>query len=279
MNPFKADLHCHSTCSDGDTSPVELLKMAVDAGLSGLSITDHDTIAAYRTAIPKAKELNLKLLPGVEFSSVNKQTPVHILGYAFHEESKMISDFCERHFERRQERNKEILELLSKHAIFLTEADLQKEHSGTPGRPHIALAMMRKGYVKTLKEAFTKYIGDHKPCYAQGPRFSVEETIEVIHRAGGLAVIAHPDQIKSSKTVKDLLSMGFDGIEVYYARNDPNSQHKWLQACQNRGWFTTGGSDYHGSIKPNNPIGCSWIGEETFQHLYIHYINNHATLH
>lgn len=276
MVDFKADLHTHTTHSDGTKSPKELLDIAHEAGLSGLSITDHDTISAYREAAPYAKTLGIKLLPGVELSAQHKNTSVHILGYAFDENNKLIDQFCKDYYEIRKQRNAEILELLAKNGMFISNEDVQNECLGTPGRPHIASVMLKKGYVKTFRDAFNLYIGDGKPCFVQGNRFSVEETIHHIHAAKGLAVIAHPHQIKSRKVVQDLLRMDFDGIEGHYGCLMAHEERKWIAIGRQKGWIVTGGSDFHGEIKPHNSIGASWVDEDTFQSLYLHYLNNHA---
>ena len=274
MSRYRADLHCHSTCSDGTYTPEKLLEHAVAVGLKGISITDHDTLEAYKTATQVAKSLGIDLIPGVELSAFHKGTSVHILGYAFFEGSRILHDFCKRHYLRRCERNANILELLGKHSVLLDEKDIFDECQGTPGRPHIALAMVRKGYVRTIQEAFDKYIGDRKPCYSPGEQFSVEETLEVIHNAGGLAVIAHPDKIKSQKVVREILSMKFDGIEGYYSMMRPQREKKWIDIGRQKGWLITGGSDFHGDVKPHIPLGCSWVDEEAFQVLKIQYSNH-----
>jgi 3',5'-nucleoside bisphosphate phosphatase len=278
MNEFRADLHCHSTCSDGTDSPAEILKKAVELGLSGLSITDHDTIDAYGQAIPLAKELGIELISGVEFSASLDDISVHILAYAFPLDNPLIQDFCARHKQRRNDRNREILKRLNEHGMPLTDEEVMEVVSQTPadvqhsiGRPHIALAMLNKGYIQNIQEAFTKYLAEGKSCYAPGEIFSVQETLDIIHKAQGFAIIAHPHLINHSKILKQLLEMNFDGIECYYARFGAESQQRWLKIAEHRHWMITGGSDYHGSIKPNIPLGASWVNEEYFRHLQKHF--------
>lgn len=275
MNPFRADLHCHSTCSDGTLTPNELISLAKIIGLNALSITDHDTIEAYSAAIPLCHELGIELLTGVEFSATHDDISVHILGYGFDLDNSDIAALCKKHAERRYHRNQAILNLLAKHGMPITEGelaaasghDVENIQHHTIGRPHIAMAMVKKGYVENVQAAFKKYLIEGKLCYAQGMTFSVEETIDVIHRAKGLAVIAHPHLLKSSKLLKRLLEMEFDGIECYYG-NFPLKDHKrWLKIAANKGWLITGGSDFHGEIKPHSPLGCSWIDETLFRNL------------
>lgn len=274
MKPlFRADLHCHSTCSDGTYSVEELLKHAVASGLSGLSITDHDTIDAYARAIPLAAELKLPLISGVEFSTTLLGESIHILGYAFDIKNASIQHLCKRHQSRREDRNNKILHLLKKHNISIEIEDIMSQDlkEGTIGRPHIAMAMVRKGYVESVEQAFKRYLAEGKPCYAPSQEITVEETIEVIKESKGLVVIAHPHLIKSHKALKRLLQMPFDGIECYYAIFPSEKAEPWVAIAAEKGWLVTGGSDFHGQIKPKISLGSSWTPEETFQQLYNHY--------
>lgn len=270
MNEERYDLHCHTTCSDGTLSPEEVLKLAKSSGLKGLSITDHDTIAAYDTAFDLAKKLDLTLLSGVEFSASHKGVSVHILGYGFDVNSPAISDFCLRHAKRRHERNTLILELLKKQKMPLTVEEVTAPFSktlATIGRPHIAHAMVAKGYIATIPDAFKKYIGEGCLCYSAGNPHSVEETIDTIHKAKGIAVIAHPHLINDRTTLNAILKMNFDGIESYYGNFPQQNSARWLEIAQQKNWLVTGGSDFHGSIKPNQPLGSSWIDAARFDTL------------
>lgn len=282
MNDFRADLHCHTTCSDGSLAPTELIQLASNIGLKGLSITDHDTIAAYQEAIPAAEQKQLSLIPGVEFSSVHKETSIHILAYSFALDSSPIITFCQDQRKIRESRNHAILDLLASHGMPLSSDDFADDLFSTQtshsfGRPHIALAMVKKGYVSSVQKAFQEYIGDGKPCFVAGKRFSVEETIEIIHQGKGLAVIAHPHLIDNPRILKDLLEMNFDGIEGYYSRFPLPEQKRWIKIGERKGWLITGGSDFHGAIREHTPLGCSWVNEEIFQILQKHYDNNRCT--
>lgn len=281
MTDFRADLHCHSTCSDGSESPENVLKIAASIGLSGLSITDHDSVEAYATAFPFAEEKGIKLLPGVEFSSMHKGVSVHILAYSFNPQNPLIHEFSQKHHQRRLERNREILSRLASHGMPVSEEEIEDLLSPdltmaqrTIGRPHIAQVMVKKRYVESITEAFRKHIGEGKPCYAAGKPFSSEETLDLIHKINGLAVIAHPHLVEEAKTLQELLQMKFDGIECYYGNFPMNLQERWLKIASKKQWLITGGSDFHGSIKPNIPLGSSWVNEQLFSPLYNHYLNN-----
>lgn len=278
MNTFRADLHCHTTCSDGSVSPQEIVHLAKQMGLQGLSITDHDTIEAYKSAISVAGSLGIALIPGIEFSAMQDNVSVHILGYSFVLDHPSILQLCEGHKVRRLKRNRIILELLSKNKMPITEQEVLDSLGDdiisvvhTIGRPHIAQAMVKKGYVATVQDAFKEYIGEGRICYASGDSFSVDDTLATIHAAGGLAVVAHPHLMKSDRIINKLMEKPFDGIECYYARLPANQHARWIKLAQKKGLLMTGGSDFHGSIKPNIPLGASWVGEEPFTTLQRHY--------
>lgn len=270
---FRADLHCHTRYSDGSDSPEELIRLAVEKGLSGLSITDHDTFDAYGEADLLAKQYQISLLPGIEFSASLRTEPVHILGYAFSLKSESMRQLCERHKERRRNRNALILKKLDKLGIHIEEEELHLPFSKTIGRPHIALALMKKGVVSSIKEAFIRYLAEGRPAYDPGEPISIEETIQAIHEGHGKAILAHPHLIKRQSIVRAMFQMPFDGLEGYYARFPPEQEKKWLDLAQKKEWIVTGGSDYHGVNKPQNPLGSSWVGKETFNLLYSHYLN------
>ena len=260
---FRADLHCHSHYSDGTDSPQELIDLAIKVGLSGLSITDHDTVAAYKEALPYAQKLNFPLLTGVEFSSSFRGEPIHILGYGISITSEAISKLCERHKKRRKERNQRILEKL-KHLGYPVEL---QEEGETIGRPHIAMALMEAGVVESISEAFERFLGEGKPAYTPGQIIEVDETIDTIHRARGKAILAHPQLIKKKSTFRQMLQKPFDGLEGYYAKLAPSREKEFLEAAKERNWLITGGSDYHGSVKPQAILGSSWVCKETFDAL------------
>lgn len=281
MRDFRADLHCHTTFSDGTCTPFEIIDKAAKIPLQGLSITDHDTIDAYITAIPYAKGKGIDLLPGVEFSSVHGPESVHILAYGFAIDNPLILEFCQKHQRRRKQRNLLILEKLKQFKMPVTEEEMSQAIptnipglKQTIGRPHIAQAMVNKGYISSVNEAFIKYLGEGKICYAPGPSFTAEETIHIIHKAGGLAIIAHPHLLENTKVIKELLELPFDGLEAYYARMLPHAEKKWVKIAEKRKWLVTGGSDFHGTIKPNLDLGCSWVNEDTFNFIKSHYLKN-----
>lgn len=266
---FRADLHCHSTYSDGTMTPIELLEHAKEKQLSAISITDHDTIDAYTDeAYKKAEELNVRLLPGIELSSRHEEYPVHILGYGYKKADALL-ELCDKHQTRRENRNRGILEMLKKKGFDVSEEEvLQLAPERSIGRPHIAKLLIDKGYVSSIQEAFDLYLGEGKCCFEIGVSFTPEETIDVIHAASGKAFIAHPHLIRTPKVIEDLLKMNFDGIECYYGLYHHGQEKEWLNVTKKRGWLVSGGSDFHGSVKPHIRLGCSWVGEEMVNNIF-----------
>jgi len=252
-------------------TPEEIIDLALKIGLKGISITDHDTVDAYKRAIPYANEKEIRLVTGVELSAGLNDVSIHILGYGFNPNNPIITNFCSRHEERRNQRNQAIMDLLIKHQMPIDAHELRRPIQGifpkSIGRPHIAQQMVKKGYVKDLKEAFHKYLGDDKPCYVQGDYFSIAETIDVIHQANGVAVLAHPHLIDRKRIVNQLLEYEFDGIEAYYAHFPLDKCRKWIDKAEEHSWLITGGSDFHGDIKPHNHLGSSWTPKESFEYL------------
>lgn len=271
---FRVDLHVHSYYSDGNKSPEDLLHLAKESNLSGLSITDHDTIQAYsKELFDLAKKLEIILISGVEISSeLNKET-VHILGYNFDINSLEFKHFLSLIQERRKLRNLEILKKLNQMKILITEQELneythKKNIAQTiVGRVHIAQLMLEKGYVSNIQKAFDDYIHDEGPCFVKGFKFPPDQIIDQIHKAKGKAVLAHPNLIKSRNTINNLLKFPFDGIEAYYGKLIPAYEKKWIELAHKNNLLITGGSDFHGDIRPYVTLGCSWVDEETLNKL------------
>jgi predicted metal-dependent phosphoesterase TrpH len=248
-----------------------LIDLAIEKGLQGLSITDHDTVQAYVEAETYAQERGLRLLPGVEFSASFRDCSIHILGYGLRWRDERVQAFCAAHSRRRQERFTAILERLAAEGI-----DIEVDASGLTslGRPHIAQVLVEHGHAASVPDAFKRYLGAGKPCFVATETFDVAETIDVIHAAGGLAVLAHPMLIRKGAIERALLRQAFDGLEGRYACISASQERPWIQKAKERQWIVTGGSDFHGSVKPHIPLGASWVNEETFETLWSHYHDN-----
>lgn len=274
MNDFRADLHIHTICSDGTDLPLEILHKAKEAGLSGLSITDHDTTEAYTPELFfEAAQLGLSLLSGIEISSDFGDATVHILGYGYDIDSPPFKAFLQEMQERRMKRNRVILEKLKKKNIFIEEEELiafakKGRKEKTIGRPHIAELMVQKGHVPTRQTAFDLYLKEGACCFAFGFKYDPGEVIAKIQEAKGKAVLAHPHFYKKGAFLKKLLSFPFDGIECYYGNLAKELEIPWVAVAKERGWIATGGSDYHGAMKPYIYLGASYVNKETFDLLF-----------
>ncbi|CRX38049.1 PHP domain-containing protein [Estrella lausannensis] len=270
---FRADLHCHSTCSDGTLSPEQLIELAISKGLKGLSITDHDSIEAYHSIDSSLHESKIELITGAEFTTNHLGVSVHVLAYGFSPSDEGILELSRTHKIRREERIRQMAHLLLKEGI---DVGIEKilEHAKMPGRPHLAMAMLGLGVIKEPKEAFEKYIGDGKRCFVKSHAIGTEETVSIIKRANAIPVIAHPHLVKESRVLRDILLMDFEGIEAYYANFPLGHCQKWLDIARNKRWIITGGSDFHGEVKPQIALGASYTPEESFKRIAERYAHN-----
>ena len=184
------------------------------------------------------------------------------------EKTPEILTFCEKHQERRLKRNRTILEKLKRLSMIIEEEELGNPNDRTVGRPHIAELLLKKNYTSSIQEAFDRYIGEGKPCFEPGESFTPEETIDIIHLSGGKAFIAHPHLIKKNEVLRDLYEMDFDGIECYYGVFHNGEEKKWLKIAKERGWLVSGGSDFHGTIKPYIQLGTSWVDEDRVKAIF-----------
>ncbi len=266
-------MHIHSTFSDGTKTPFELLDMAKEIGLSGISITDHDTTLAYSEEVfAYAKEIGIDLIPGVEFSTMyesrEKRESVHILGYGMDVSHPKIIALQEEHLERRKNRFVEMLDKLAKGGYDLSDCSFDLEKMGSIGRPHIALALIEKGYARDMTEAFKKFLGDRAPFFVPSKMPSIEETIATIKIAGGKVILAHPILIKGRKLLRKLISTySFDGMECFYGNFARDKIEYLLKMCEDKNLLISGGSDYHGEHRTFVSLGSSFLTEEGVRRL------------
>jgi 3',5'-nucleoside bisphosphate phosphatase len=260
------DLHIHSHYSDGSQSVREIIHRAHKKKLKAISITDHDTIAQNREALEEGRKKKLEVITGVEVSAEYEPGTLHILGYFFDRENTELYEMLERFKNARDDRNPQIVQKLNELGIPLEYEDVLREASGIAvGRPHIARAMLKKGFVQSMGEAFDKYLSKGKPAYVNRDRLSAEEIIMVLQRSGGLAVLAHPFELKLEnmdeldKLVGELITKGLQGIEVYSSCHSLEKIKDYEQLADKYNLLRTGGSDYHGDNKPKVDIG--FVGE------------------
>lgn len=239
--------------------------MAKARNLTGLSITDHDTTQAYERAIPYAKTLGITLVPGIEISAEHERNSIHVLGYAFDLAHPALLSFTQRLQADREERNQAILARLAALKLVITMEELKEKFPhGTIGRPHIAKMMVNRGFVSNTRQAFDRYLGNKSCCYVGGLQIPVIEAINLIHEINGFAVLAHPYYLKPKRLLTKMLEMPFDGIEGYYGQLSPKQEEPFLAIAKEKGWFVTGGSDFHGEKKSFQNLGCSFTPPEVF---------------
>ncbi|MGB5933380.1 MAG: PHP domain-containing protein [Anaerolineae bacterium] len=264
---MRCDLHIHSTASDGAYSPSQLVKMALAKGLGAISLTDHDSTEGIDLALQAAQGTPLEVIPGVEISAEVGSEEAHILGYyidhhyePLQERLRAIRDFRRHRAWKMIERLKDLGMPLSRKRV----AEIAGE--GSMGRPHIARAMMEKGYVSSTSEAFVNYIGRNGPAYVSRYKITPLGATKMILEAGGLPVLAHPLEVLG--LLPELACAGLVGLEAYYGQYSPEQSQDLARWAKKYGLITTGGSDFHGpGILETPALGEVSIPEEVVPRL------------
>ncbi len=277
----RIDLHIHSSASDGTFSPDEIVALAKKLNLSAIAITDHDTIDGSKEVIQKGIPFDFKFLTGVEISAdppppFSCSGSFHILGYLFRIDDDTLNKTLYTLQTARRNRNPKIIELLNKLGFDITiDEVIDFTGEGQIGRPHIARLMMKKGFVESMDKAFDNYLGRGKPAYVDKYRLGCSEAIEMITGAGGIPVLAHPSLFTiENKSFEELIhvlkDIGLKGIEAYYPEHSENNTSYYLELARKHGLLITGGTDFHGSMKPEINMGS---GRGDFYVPYILYEN------
>ncbi len=249
---LKVDLHSHTNYSDGYYSPEELVHKAKDAGISILSITDHDSVNAIEKATKVGEKLGVQIIPGVEISSDLRGAEVHILGYFIDTENKELEHYLTFFREERVRRAARIVEKLNNLGFEITLDDvLEKAKNSAVGRPHIAQAMLEKKIVNTYFEAFNKYIKNGGPAYERKVHLSPQSAFKIISDAGGLSFIAHPAHMPESM-IKELIDAGADGIEVIHPSHSRELVRFYRGIVNEYFLLESGGSDFHGGKREDD---------------------------
>jgi predicted metal-dependent phosphoesterase TrpH len=242
------DLHMHSTYSDGQLTPNQLVGLAAERGLVAVALADHDCLDGVREYGSAAAEAGLETVSAVELSCIHRGRDLHILGYGVDVEDGTLLGMLERFCETRENRGLMIVEKLRELGVHL-DADkiLEKAGEGALGRPHIAEALVEGGYAKDFNEVFAKHIGERCPAYVEKYKMSPEEAVRYIHGASGLAFVAHPGfYLDDMDGFNQLLEEPFDGIEVYHSQHTPSTADRLVEIARKRGLLMSGGSDFHG---------------------------------
>jgi hypothetical protein len=245
----RVDLHLHSTASDGRFSPAELVRKAVDEGLTVISLTDHDTIDGIALALEAARAFpRFRLIPGVEISTDVSEGEVHILGYFIDYIDPDLQTALERMRNSRWERARKMVVRLEELGCPIDWERVQEiAGSGAIGRPHVAQAMLEIGYIESFKEAFTKYIGRDGPAYVERDKVTPAEAVELVIQAKGLPVLAHPLTVPELEgMVAELKVVGLVGLEAYYAGYAAENIEGLVSIADRHNLITTGGTDFHG---------------------------------
>lgn len=251
----------HSCESDGSLTPVELANACARAGLSGAALTDHDTLGGCAAFVNECDRLGVRGLAGVELSADFNPGSMHVLGYIPQASIASLQTRLLRVQESRFDRNREILAVLASLGFPVSEDEvIACAGTGMVGRPHIAAMMEQKGYVKDKQDAFRRYLAKGRLAYRDRVRFSPEDCIRIIHRHGGVAVLAHPVSLKLRPEalrlyIEELASYGLDGIEVFYPEHSEAMRRSYRRIAKSLDLIFTGGSDFHGSMNPAIRLG------------------------
>lgn len=259
MPTFYADFHAHTTASDGTATPEELAQTAAEAGLTYLAVTDHDTAKAVGAVIDEAKRIGtLKIVPGVEISARGKPGSCHLLGLGVDYLAPSLNDTLADLLTARNNRNELLAERLTRLGAPVTVAEVRgyAPVGANLGRPHFAQALVAKGYVDSLQEAFDRYLGDGSAGFIPKEDLSPADSIALIHSVGGVSFLAHPGLLKIAEhetmetRIRSYKDAGLMGIEAYYSRHTPAQTEMFLRLARKYDLLVTGGSDYHGANRP-----------------------------
>jgi len=272
---IKADLHTHTTASDGAFDAATLVGKLHDANISIFSVTDHDTVGSIPAAMGAARELQMECIPGIEMNTWLDESDVHILGYFFDYTAPAMMEYTARCKRERLKRAEKMIEKLNALHIPLTMEEVLRQSNGAVvGRPHIAAALLAGKYTSVFAEAFYKYIGNSGPAYEPLRHFSFPEALTLMHSLGGIAVIAHP-AIISEETLLQAINAGADGIEVTHPSSSTSQSNMYRSIASEYFLIETGGSDFHGGARNDLPnLGKYWIPGERVEK-----IRNFARLH
>jgi predicted metal-dependent phosphoesterase TrpH len=262
----KVDLHLHTHYSDGVYSPEVLISKVKSAGVSVISITDHDIVDGLYEAIPLGKDAGVEVIPGVEISAEHKGKEAHILAYFIDHKNEELLEYLKNFRKERIIRARKIVNKLNELNMALNFDDVLSHAKGNAsiGRPHIAMAMVDGGHVDNYYEAFNKYLGDDKPAYVKKPNISVQEAVKLVSRCGGLSFIAHPGKnLRNNNNIYEMIEAGIDGIEIIHPSHTEYDIAFYQDLSSQYFLLESGGSDFHGGrINDDSILGHYYISEQ-----------------
>jgi predicted metal-dependent phosphoesterase TrpH len=252
------DLHSHTVFSDGSATPFELIALAHSQGARAIAITDHDTVAGLDAGRQAAEHFGIEFVDGIEISADYSPGTMHILGYYIDDKATMLLATLAELRSAREKRNPEIAARLQALGLDISYKEVERlAGNKVVGRPHFARLMVERGYAESIQDAFNRFLAKGAAAYVEKARLSPKDSIALIHRAGGVAVLAHPYQLKLAsieemeKLIIELARMGLDGIEAIYSRHSDEERSVYAELAKRHGLLVTGGSDYHGTYKPD----------------------------
>ncbi len=260
----QVDLHVHSTKSDGTYTPTELVNYAIEKGLTAFALTDHDTIDGIGEALEATKDKPITVIPGIEYSTEYLNRDVHIVGLFIDYKAPVFLEYLARFQKSRTDRNYKLCANLRNANIDITyEALLEMFPDAIITRAHYAKYLLTKGYVKSMKEAFDRYLGDHTPYFVHRKKITPEEVIQVTLQAGGVPILAHPTLYGLGKEqlnilVSTLTEQGLKGIECIYSTYTPSDERQMKALAAKYNLLPSGGSDFHGANKPGLDLGVGY---------------------
>lgn len=254
------DLHSHTAASDGQHAPAELVRLAHAAGVRQLAVTDHDTVGGLAEAQAAGKALGVEVLPGIELSAVLNGREVHILGHFIDPADQTLRSMSVDLRTERRQRMERMIAKLGQLGLPVTMAEVEAFSGGENlGRPHLARALVERGWVRDVKEAFDRFLGNGKPACVEREKVEATDAIALIHGAGGTATLAHPGVSKVERhELEALAKAGLDGIEAYHSDHNPSVREKFLGIARELELVPTAGSDFHGeAVAPNRHLGSA----------------------
>jgi predicted metal-dependent phosphoesterase TrpH len=260
-----ADLHVHTTASDGTLSPRDVVAIAKQTGLLAIAITDHDSVGGLSESNAAGKDLSLTVFPGIELSTEIDGHEIHILGFCIdHQHQGLLSLLGTLQKSRYTRAQRMVEKLVSLGYEIELDAVLQHAGGAAPGRPHVGRALVDQGYIPSVSEAFEKLLGYKMPGYVERYKLSPQEAIEAIHAAGGIAAWAHPGLADNDSLLAMFLEHGLDGLEAYHPDHNSEQSRHYVSLARNNGLFVTGGSDFHGGERARE-LGYCGLGKKEFQ--------------
>ena len=265
--PGFVDLHAHSTASDGSREPADVVREAKRIGLAAIALTDHDTVAGITEAVTAGEALGVRVVPGVELSAVEGDIETHILGLHLSDTRELEAKLIELR-EMRRSRAERMVQRLNDLGVRIEFASvLEQAAGGAIGRPHVARAMIAEGWAVDFRDAFDRYLGNGRPAYVTKERLPVTDAVMLIHRSGGLAILAHPSHSGTRERIAAFVEQGMDGVEVRHPSHSSEDISRLAALVQHFSLVPSGGSDWHGSADGPRTLGmmrvpADWLGQQ-----------------